>query len=494
MPIEILMPALSPTMTEGNLAKWHKKVGDTVKAGDVVAEIETDKATMEVEAVDEGVIGEIVVPEGAQGVQVNAVIARLLEEGEDASALKTAPKPAVKPTPAAAAPPSPAPAAAPKPATPAPQAAAPAPQPAPKPASVAAAPAAATNGHDRSLASPLARRMATQAGLDIGRITGSGPHGRVVKADVEAALKGGAPAARAPAPAARPGAAPQPVMAPSPGMAQVAALAGNAPYTPIPHTNMRRTIARRLTEVQQTIPVFYLTMDCEIDALLKARADVNAQAETKISVNDFVIKAVALALKKVPAVNASWSDEAVLRWNSVDVSVAVALEDGLITPIIRNADQKGLAQISAEMKDLATRAKANKLKLEEFQGGTFSISNLGMFGVSEFTAVINPPQSCILAVAAGEQRAVVKNGALAVATVMSCTHLLRPPRGRRRDRRAIHGRLPQIHRSTRYHAALGGIHRGGGRRLNWPNNPSISSSSAAGRAAMWRRSARRSSA
>jgi pyruvate dehydrogenase E2 component (dihydrolipoamide acetyltransferase) len=263
--------------------------------------------------------------------------------------------------------------------------------------------------------------MAAQSGLDVGRINGSGPHGRVVKADVEAALKGGAPAARAPAPAARPGAAPAPVMAPSPGMAQVAALAGNAPYTPIPHTNMRRTIARRLTEVQQTIPVFYLTMDCEIDALLKARADVNAQAETKISVNDFVIKAVALALKKVPAVNASWSDEAVMRWNSVDVSVAVALEDGLITPIIRNADQKGLAQISAEMKDLATRAKANKLKLEEFQGGTFSISNLGMFGVSEFTAVINPPQSCILAVAAGEQRAVVKNGALAVATVMSCT-------------------------------------------------------------------------
>jgi pyruvate dehydrogenase E2 component (dihydrolipoamide acetyltransferase) len=271
------------------------------------------------------------------------------------------------------------------------------------------------------MASPLARRMAAQAGLDIARITGSGPHGRVAKADVEAALKGGAPAARAPSPAARPGAAPAPVLAPSPGMAQVAAMAGNAPYTAIPHAMMRRTIARRLTEVQQTVPVFYLTMDCEIDALLKARADVNAQVESKVSVNDFVIKAVALALKKVPAVNASWSEEAVLRWNSVDVSVAVALEDGLITPIIRNADQKGLAQISAEMKDLATRARANKLKLEEFQGGTFSISNLVMFGVSEFTAVINPPQSCILAVAAGEQRAVVKNGQLAIATVMSCT-------------------------------------------------------------------------
>ena len=418
MPIEILMPALSPTMTEGNLAKWHKKVGDSVKAGDVVAEIETDKATMEVEAVDEGVIGELVVPEGAQGVKVNAVIARLLEEGEDAASLKSAPKPAAQPAPAAAAP-------APKPAAPAPQAAAPAPapQPAPatKPAPVAAAAAPSANGHDRSLASPLARRMAAQAGLDITRINGSGPHGRVVKADVEMALKGGAPAARAPSPAARPGAAPAPVMAPSLGMAQVAALAGNAPYSPVPNGNMRRTIARRLTEVQQSVPVFYLTMDCEIDALLKARADVNAQVESKVSVNDFVIKAAALALRKVPAVNASWSEEAVLRWNSVDVSVAVALEDGLITPILRNADQKGLAQISAEMKDLAARAKANKLKLEEFQGGTFSISNLGMYGVSEFTAVINPPQSCILAVAAGEQRAVVKNGQLAVATVMSCT-------------------------------------------------------------------------
>ena len=417
MPIEVLMPALSPTMTEGNLAKWHKKVGDPVKAGDVIAEIETDKATMEVEAVDEGVVGEILVPEGAQGVKVNQPIARLLEEGEDASALKSAP--AAKPAPAAP-PPQAAPAPAPKPAAPAPQATpASAPQPQPKPAPAAASPAPSANGHDRTPASPLARRMAAQAGLDIARIAGSGPHGRVVKADVETALKGGAPAARAPAP--RPGAAPSPVMAPSLGMAQVAALAGNAPYTPIPNGNMRRTIARRLTEVQQSVPVFYLTMDCEIDALLKARADVNAQVESKVSVNDFVIKAVALALKKVPAVNASWSEEAVLRWNSVDVSVAVALEDGLITPIIRNADQKGLAQISAEMKDLATRARANKLKLEEFQGGTFSISNLGMFGVSEFTAVINPPQSCILAVAAGEQRAVVKNGQLAVATVMSCT-------------------------------------------------------------------------
>ena len=402
MPIEVLMPALSPTMTEGNLAKWHKKVGDTVKAGDVIAEIETDKATMEVEAVDEGVVGELVVPEGAQGVKVNAVIARLLEEGEDKAALKSAPKPAP-----AAPPATPPAAAAPKPAAPA---AAKAATPAPAPAAVHG------DGADRALASPLARRMAVQAGLDLARLKGSGPGGRIVKADIDVALKGGAPMR---APAAAP--ARMPTVAPGPGAAQVAALAGNAPYTPIPHTNMRRTIARRLTEVQQTVPVFFLSVDCEIDALLKARADVNAGTELKISVNDFVIKAAALALRKVPAVNASWSEEAILRWNSVDVSVAVALDDGLITPIIRDADRKGLAQISAEMKDLATRARAGKLKLEEFQGGTFSISNLGMFGVPEFTAVINPPQSSILAVAAGEQRAVVKNGALAVATVMRCT-------------------------------------------------------------------------
>src|SRR5215472_9655446 len=411
MPIEVLMPALSPTMTEGNLAKWHKKVGDTVKAGDVIAEIETDKATMEVEAVDEGVVGELVVPEGAQGVKVNAVIARLLGEGEEKTALKAAPTPAPKAAPPAAP--------APVPATPRP-AAPPAPQAAAKPAPQPTAAAQAGNGSDRGFASPLARRMATQAGLDLSRLRGSGPHGRVVKADIDAALKGGAPT-RAPSPAAVPAAPKPPPMAATPSMAHVAALAGNAPYTPVPHTTMRRTIARRLTEVQQTVPVFYLTVDCELDALLKARADINARAESKISVNDFAIKAAALALRKVPAVNASWSEDAVLRWTSVDVSVAVALEDGLITPIIRNADQKGLAQISAEMKDLAARAKANKLKLEEFQGGTFSISNLGMFGVSEFTAVINPPQSCILAVAAGVQQPVARNGAVTIATVMRCT-------------------------------------------------------------------------
>ena len=425
MPIEVLMPALSPTMTEGNLAKWHKKVGDTVKAGDVIAEIETDKATMEVEAVDEGVMGELVVPEGAQGVKVNAVIARLLGEGEDKGALKKteakAPTGQAPVAPPIAGGPSPAPQAGPAPKAPAKPAAEPAmpadPKTTPASAPKASAPAPASNGHDRVFASPLARRMAAQAGIDIGRVKGTGPHGRIVKVDIDAALKGGA-SVRAPGPAAAPK---PPTMAATPSMAQVAALAGNAPYTPVPHTGMRRTIARRLTEVQQNVPVFYLTVDCEIDALLKARAEVNAQVESKVSVNDFVIKAAALALRKVPAVNASWSEDAVLRWNSVDVSVAVALEDGLITPIIRHADQKGLAQISAEMKDLASRAKANKLKLEEFQGGTFSISNLGMFGVSEFTAVINPPQSCILAVAAGVQQPVVRNGAVTTATIMRCT-------------------------------------------------------------------------
>jgi pyruvate dehydrogenase E2 component (dihydrolipoamide acetyltransferase) len=346
-------------------------------------------------------------------VKVNAVIARLLGEGEDKAALNAEAKaPPPKPSAAAPGPAAPKPAAAAEPAMPA--------EPKTMPAAAPKPPAPASNGHDRVFASPLARRMAVRAGIDIGQLTGTGPHGRIVKADIDTVLRGGAPP-RAPSPAA-PSAAPKaPPMAATASMAQVAALAGNAPYAPIPHTGMRRTIARRLTEVQQSVPVFYLTVDCEIDALLKARADVNAQSESKISVNDFVIKAAALALRKVPAVNASWSEDAVLRWTNVDISVAVALEDGLITPIIRNADQKGLAQISAEMKDLAARAKANKLKLEEFQGGTFSISNLGMFGVSEFTAVINPPQSCILAVAAGIQQPVVRNGAVGVATVMRCT-------------------------------------------------------------------------
>ena len=397
MPIEILMPALSPTMTEGNLAKWLKKEGDEVHSGDVVAEIETDKATMEVEAVDDGKIGKILVPEGAQGIKVNAPIAVLLGEGEDASALEKFAE------------------AVPRPALSEPSA----------PESVQAAPAVAPareRGNGRIFASPLARRMAQQAGLDLGAIRGSGPQGRIVKSDIEAALSAGR-AAPAPTPV-RPAAAPQPTPAAAPALSKerVAALAGNPPYTERPLTAMRRVIARRLTEAKQTVPHFYLTIDCEIDQLLKIRTEFNAKSDAyRISVNDFVIRAAALALRQVPAANASWSDEAILLWDTVDIAVAVALDDGLITPIVKMADRKGLAAIANETRDLVARARAGKLKLEEFQGGTFSVSNLGMYGVRDFAAVINPPHGGILAVGAGEQRPVVKNGALAVATVMSCT-------------------------------------------------------------------------
>ncbi|HXS42908.1 MAG TPA: pyruvate dehydrogenase complex dihydrolipoamide acetyltransferase [Stellaceae bacterium] len=426
MPIQLLMPALSPTMTEGSIAKWHKKEGDEVKAGEVLAEIETDKATMEFEAVDEGTLGRILVPEGAQGVKVNQPIALLLEEGEDASALAQA-KPAPGASPAAPAAPKPAAAASqPAPAAPAPKPAAPAqvapPSPAPAPA--------ATNGHSsgaRIFASPLARRIAAEGKLDLSRVNGTGPHGRIVKHDVEAALKGGAPrTAAAPAPQARAPAMPMPMPSPGAGGApryskdQVAALAGNAPYTEHPVTGMRRVIATRLSE-SEAVPHYFLTVDCEIDALLKIRADINDALGVKTSVNDFVIKAAALALRKVPAVNAAWSEDAILQWQDVHVAVAVALPEGLITPIIKHADKKAIPLISSEMRELAERAKDGKLKLEEFQGGTISISNLGMFGTRQFTAVINPPQSAIIAVGAGEKRPVVKEGALAIATVMSCT-------------------------------------------------------------------------
>jgi pyruvate dehydrogenase E2 component (dihydrolipoamide acetyltransferase) len=423
MPIEILMPALSPTMTEGNLAKWHKQVGDEVKSGDVIAEIETDKATMEVEAVDEGKIGKILVPEGAQGVAVNQPIALLLEEGEDESALagdggagKPAPKPAESP--------------------------APAPQPASAKGNGAAepatpAPAPQGDGKGRIFASPLARRMAEQAGLDLTQLEGSGPNGRIVKADVESALSKGVPAKK---PAAEPHAAKP---APTPAAGQAAAQAPEAKpsaqkpagvdakdfstklgmkFREVPNSGMRKVIARRLTEAKQTVPHFYLTVDCHLDDLMKVRADLNSRSDQyKLSVNDFVIRASALALKKVPATNAAWTDEAILMYEQVDMSVAVATPTGLITPIIKAAETKGLAQISNEMKDLAKRARDGKLKPEEFQGGTFSISNLGMFGVREFGAIINPPQGCILAVGVGEQRPVVKDGALSIATMMSCT-------------------------------------------------------------------------
>jgi pyruvate dehydrogenase E2 component (dihydrolipoamide acetyltransferase) len=408
MPINILMPALSPTMTEGKLAKWHVKEGDEVAAGDVIAEIETDKATMEVEAVEEGRLGKILVAEGTDAVPVNQAIAVLLEEGESADDI------------AAATPQSPKP-----PAEPAKQAAPqPAAQPAPpQPAAPAAAPAATAEAGGRVFASPLARRMAEQAGLDLGSLNGSGPKGRVVKADIEAALSGAkAPTAAAAAPAT---AAPALAAPAGPGAKQMADLLGMA-YRQEPLSSVRKTIARRLTEAKQTIPHFYLSIDCEIDALLKVRKELNARAEAqggsyKLSVNDFVVRASALALKQVPAANASYDETGVLYYENADISVAVATPNGLITPIVKQAEAKGLASISNEMKDLAGRARDGKLKPEEYQGGTFSISNLGMYGIKHFEAVINPPQGCILAVGAGEQRPVVKDGALAIATVMTCT-------------------------------------------------------------------------
>ncbi|HTV89930.1 MAG TPA: pyruvate dehydrogenase complex dihydrolipoamide acetyltransferase [Stellaceae bacterium] len=408
MPIEIRMPALSPTMTEGNLARWLKREGDEVHSGDVIAEIETDKATMEYEAVDEGRLGRIIVPEGAQGIKVNQPIAVLLEEGEDQSALA-----GFSGAGGEAAAPAPNPPAAP-PRTEEGRKAAAAPDAAPAPPR--------GNGESRVFASPLARRMAHHAGLDLATLQGSGPHGRIVKADIDAALQHPAPAAQpAPAAAAAPPAV-APAAAPVFAKAQVVALAGNPPYAEKPHSAMRRIIARRLAESKQTVPHFYLTTDCAVDELLKIRKALNAKSDAyRISLNDFVIRAAALALRRVPAANASWSDDAILLWQRVDIAVAVALDDGLITPIVKAADQKGLAQIAGETKDLAARARAGKLKLEEFQGGTFSISNLGMYGVREFAAVINPPHGCILAIGAGEQRPIVRSGELAVATMMTCT-------------------------------------------------------------------------
>ena len=413
MPIQIAMPALSPTMTEGTLAKWHVKEGDQITSGDVIAEVETDKATMEVETIDEGTVGRLLIAEGAEGVPVNQVIAVLLEEGEDASAIDDSVVAAPAAPPAEAAP---AAASAPEPAPAAPAA--------PAPATAPAAPARVDGA--RVFASPLARRMAIQAGLDIARVNGTGPHGRVVKRDIEAALAGAPLAEAAPAAAAAPPPAAAPAPAPAgPGAQQMADLLGMA-YRLEPANNMRKTIARRLSEAKQTVPHFYLTVDCELDALLGLRKELNASGEKsgayKLSVNDFVIRAVALALKQVPEANASWDEAgAILYYDKADISVAVATPNGLITPVIKDAGAKGLAAISGEMKDLAGRARDGKLTPEEYQGGGFSISNLGMFGIKDFAAIINPPQGCILAVGAGEQRPVVKDGALAVATVMSCT-------------------------------------------------------------------------
>jgi pyruvate dehydrogenase E2 component (dihydrolipoamide acetyltransferase) len=456
MPINILMPALSPTMEKGNLAKWLKKEGEAVKTGDVIAEIETDKATMEYEAVDDGIMAKIVVPEGTHDVPVNQLIAVLAEEGED---VKTAASGAGKGAPAKA-----------------PSAATPSPQPSPtkgegatqKPTSSAPSPQAPPQegksqtpshtqrapsplvgegggggaradglGANRVFSSPLARRLAKDAGIDIGRVEGSGPHGRVIARDVAKAKEG--VGLRAPS---APGAAP--AMAPSLSDQQIRALYDDGSYEVVPHDGMRRTIAQRLTAAAQSMPVFYLTIDCDIGKLLAAREEINAQAGKdkdgkpayKLSVNDFVIKALALALQKVPDCNVSWTESGMLKHKHSDVGVAVAMPNGLITPIIRSAEGKSLSAISNEMRDLATRARDRKLKPHEYQGGTTSVSNLGMYGIKDFTAVINPPQSTILAVGTGEERAVVRDGKIVAAHIMSVTLAC--------DHRAIDGALGAV--------------------------------------------------
>ncbi len=392
MPTEILMPALSPTMEEGTLAKWLVKEGDTVQSGDLLAEIETDKATMEFEAVDEGVIGKILIAEGTENVKVSTAIAVLLADGEsaaDVGSAPAAPAPAAVETPAAA------------PVT-------------------TAAPAAA-NGI-RVFASPLARRIAADKGVDLAQIAGSGPHGRIVKADVE-----GATAAPKAAPAAAPAAAaaPAPVKAPAVNAEGIAKIYADREYTEIPLDGMRKTIAARLTEAKQTIPHFYLRRDIKLDALMAFRGQINKQLESrgvKLSVNDFIIKACANALQSVPAANAVWAGDRVLQLKPSDVAVAVAIEGGLFTPVLKDADKKSLSALSSEMKDLAARARNKKLAPHEYQGGSFAISNLGMFGVDNFDAVINPPHGAILAVGAGVKKPVIgDDGEISVATIMSVT-------------------------------------------------------------------------
>ena len=435
MPIEIKMPALSPTMEEGTLAKWLVKPGDEIRSGDIMAEIETDKATMEFEAVDEGTLVSIAVEEGTENVSVGTVIAVLAEEGEDADADTAAAAPT--PAPAPAAPPSnDGPAATPTArklaeasgidlntitgtgpngkitkddveAAGGTSAPAPAPSPAPAPA---AAPAASG---DRIIASPLAKRIAEQKGIDLSTITGSGPNGRIVKADVEDAKPGAAPAAAASAPAPAP--APTPSVSPADS---------GAPHEEVKLNNVRKVIARRLTEAKQNIPHIYLTVDVRLDPLLKLRSQLNASLEAdgvKLSVNDLIIKALARALQREPQCNVSFQGDVMHQYSRQDISVAVAAPSGLITPIITDAGNKGLAQISTEMKELAGKARDGKLQPHEYQGGTASLSNLGMFGTKQFDAVINPPQAMILAVGAGEQRPFVVDGALQVATVMSVT-------------------------------------------------------------------------
>ena len=403
MPIEILMPALSPTMTEGNLVAWLKAEGDTISPGEVIAEIETDKATMEVEAVDEGVLGKILVAAGTEGVSVNAAIAILLEEGEDKSSIKDSvyrsDQIEVKNT-----------------------------QNSEKksegqpdinepktgkvisentkvPLGKMQSPLIANQDDERVAASPLARRMAEHAGLDLTKISGSGPNGRIIKADIDQVLSQDNALKLPPV---------STVTSPS--------IEPSAQYDAIPNNSMRKVIASRLTESKQAAPHFYMTVDCNVDALKQVRMELNEKVEgTKISINDLIIRASAIALKQVPEANASWTEEATLVYKTIDISVAVAIEGGLITPIIRDAGAKGVKEISVKMKDLANRAREGKLMPEEYQGGTFSISNLGMYGVKEFSAVINPPQGAILAIGAAEERPIIKDGAVAAATLMTCT-------------------------------------------------------------------------
>jgi pyruvate dehydrogenase E2 component (dihydrolipoamide acetyltransferase) len=460
MPINILMPALSPTMEKGNLSKWLKKEGDAVKTGDVIAEIETDKATMEYEAVDDGVMAKIVVPEGTNDVAVNQLIAVMAQEGEDPKAAAASAASAAAKAPSAGAPSSPPSpprgegaaeqAAAPSTAAPVPKEAK---SPPPPQASRAPSPqrgegggeGARTNGHgagtgaNRIFSSPLARRLAKDANIELDRIQGTGPHGRVIARDVEAAKSG--QGLRAPAATAATSA---PLIAPSMSDQQIRALYDDGSYDFVPHDGMRRTIAQRLTASVQTIPHFYLTIDCDIGKLLEAREEINASAPKdkdgkpayKLSVNDFVIKALALALQRVPDANVSWTDAGMLKHKHSDVGVAVAMPNGLITPIIRNAETKSLSAISNEMKELAGRARARKLKPHEYQGGTTSVSNLGMYGIKDFTAVINPPQSTILAVGTGEERAIVRNGKIEAAHIMSVTMSC--------DHRAVDGALGAV--------------------------------------------------
>ncbi|MBS1086083.1 pyruvate dehydrogenase complex dihydrolipoamide acetyltransferase [Gluconobacter sphaericus] len=389
MATDILMPALSPTMTEGKLARWLKAEGDTVSAGDVIAEIETDKATMEVEAVDEGILGRILIKEGVEGIPVNTPIAVLVEEGEAVPNASSMQAPVTPKAEVASA------------------------------ATMRAAPAKASAEEkgERIFVSPLARRMARERGIALDELTGSGPNGRILKRDVEKGVT---------APKTEPKVVPAATL--------LAALEDTVRR--VPNSTMRKVIARRLTESKTQVPHFYVSVDIELDALLELRSKLNATAQEnsfKISVNDMMIKAVALALKKVPGVNVQFTDAETLHFENVDISMAVSVPDGLITPIIRNADHKSLRQISVEAKDLAKRARAGKLKPEEFQGGTFSISNMGMFGVREFAAIINPPQAGILAIASGEKRAVVRGSEIAVATVMTATLSV--------DHRAVDGAL-----------------------------------------------------